>query len=88
MTGCILQKRNHHQKKEVKGRKGAGGECLMSGDSNRMVGAGIMPSVKIFMKKKNYHSCHFPLIVIIISFPNCMCNTMSFHNALMGSPLL
>lgn len=37
--------------KEVKARGRAVGECLMLGDSNRAVGAGIMHRVKIFMRK-------------------------------------
>lgn len=37
--------------KEVKARGRAVGECLMLGDSNRAVGAGIMQRVKIFMRK-------------------------------------
>lgn len=62
-------------------------EYLMFGDSNRTVGARIMRRVKIFTRKTVILDS-LSLIIIIISFPNCMCNTASLHNAFMGSPLL
>lgn len=55
-------------------------------NSNRVVGAGIMHRVKVFMRKNVTHNVTF-LHVITISFPNCMCTATSFHNALIGSPV-